>query len=659
MKANLILKNIGSHQGERKYNINSGKITIFEGANSSGKSTIIKSIATILSSPINSNNLKNEANNFGILPMDNRDSPLVNIFENDAKITLSYEDLNLEANILKNGTINTIFPENFQGNEIFLYTCMLLKNSKIQRYLASGDDNFQWIVSEMSYAGKYEEMNEINNSYIRLINAAKSTLKDVNKKIGHYIDENKNLKYKKKNQTTELKKVQGDIENLPPSKNPELKLLQEKESKLLKSIDTSKKRLENYKKEKIGKDFELKNISLDVDNLNIEIEKLDYESENLIKEIESIQNINSDNEYKNIMEQQELLKQVIEDLSEQKVLRELNNTILNARYESDTCPLCGNKIPMNKEKFSKKLKEIRKKIEDFTNKKTEIESNIKNSDNFIKTKRILPTKKNQLKKKSIEIGLKINNKKKIIDNTENIQNELKNIDSDTLREERAIKQNQEELKDIQKKVDIIRSEDKENSEIYQKEKRLLNEIHKLDVNIEKNNELIKEKSQLELFGINIPIEKTDQIINNLSDEFEEIELYLNEKITEQRTGAGKKFNSTINNIVKELKLEDFDDIYIDLEDYRLVVVRKGGKIQPLGALGGAERGIIGGILQISCKQTYLKEIPFFIGDDIILEFDPEMSETFMNYLKKLAVEDDLFIIITRISNSKQLKQVEI
>jgi len=246
---------------------------------------------------------------------------------------------------------------------------------------------------------------------------------------------------------------------------------------------------------------------------------------------------------------------------------------------------------MNKEKFSKKLKEIRKKIEDFTSKKTEIENNIKNSDNLIKTKRTLPSKKNQIKKKSIEMGNKINKKEKIIENSKLIQIDLKNIDSNTFREERDIKQNQEELKNIQKKVDIIRSEDKENSEVYQKEKRLLNEIQKLDVNIEKNNELIKEKSQLELFGINIPIEKTDQIINNLSDEFEEIELYLNEKITEQRTGAGKKFNSTINNIVKELKLEDFDDIYIDLEDYRLVVVRKGGKIQPLGALGGAERGI--------------------------------------------------------------------
>ena len=73
MKAKLILENIGSHRGIREYDINSGMITIFEGSNSSGKSTIIKSIATALSSPINSKNLFNEANKFGILPREGKD----------------------------------------------------------------------------------------------------------------------------------------------------------------------------------------------------------------------------------------------------------------------------------------------------------------------------------------------------------------------------------------------------------------------------------------------------------------------------------------------------------------------------------------------------------------------------------------------------------
>lgn len=659
MKAILILKNIGSHRGVRNYEINSGKITIFEGSNSSGKSTIIKSIATILSSPIESNNLKIEANNFGILPMDNKDSPIVNIFENEAKISLLYEHHDLNAILFKNGIINTEFPKNFHGNENFLYACMLLKNSKIQRYLASGDDNFQWIVSEMSYAGRYEELNETNNSYIRLINAAENILKDVDKKVGKYIDENKDCKNKEKKLLLDLSDVQEEIEKLPPSNNPELNSLKEQKTSLSKRLETSNKRLKGYKTQKKDIQYKLEIISSNIDNIDIEVEELTNNSENLRREVGEIKKIDPDNEYKNIMLQQEILREVIGSLSEQKLLRELNNSILNARYESDTCPICDSKISMKKEAFSTKLKEIRKKIDDLIRNKAEIEQSIANSDKNIKRKKTLPAKENRLKTISKEIGSKQGKKEKIDEQTKMIQNDLKNIQDGTIREEKELKQNQVKVNDVQKKIDIIRSEDKENSELYQKEKKLLNDIKKIEVNIEKNNELIKESSQMELFGKKIPIEKAGQIINNLSNEFEEVELYLNEKIIEQRTGAGKIFNSTIKDVMKDLKLEDFEDIYINLEDYSLVVVRKGGKMQPLGALGGAERGIIGGILQVSCKQTYLKDIPFFIGDDIILEFDPEMSETFMNYLKKLAVEEDLFIIITKISNSRQLNQLEI
>ncbi len=660
MKANLILKNIGSHRGIREYKIDSGKITIFEGSNSSGKSTIIKSIATILSCPIKSNNLKLEANNFGILPMNNKESPIVNIFENEAKISLSYEDFDLNAILLKDGSINIEFPGNFQGNENFLYACMLLKNSKIQRYLASGDDNFQWIVSEMSYAGRYEEMNETNNSYTRLSNAAKNTLRDIDKKVGKYINEIKDLKNKKKKLEGELKEIQNEIKNLPPSDNPELKSLLTLKSESLNNISTSEKRLETFEKEKNDMKSKLEKITSNIDDLDIEIDNLEKSSESLRKQIEDIQKINPENESKKIKETQKVRDKIIEDLSEKKVMRELNNVILNARFESDTCPICGSKIPMNKERFSEELKKLNKEIKALTEQKVDIENDIKKSEKKIQKKEELPKKELfQLKKISQEIGIKKGKKNQDSKDIGRIPEELKTKEDSILREEKDLKNNQEELENVERKIDVIRSEDKENSELYQKEKELLNNISKIEVSIGKNKELIKENSQIELFGIKIPIERADNIINNLTNEFEKIELYLNEKITEQRTGAGKKFNSTIKDVIKDLKLEDFEDIYIDLEDYRLVVVRKGGKNQPLGALGGAERGIIGGILQISCKQTYLKEIPFFIGDDIILEFDPEMSETFINYLKTLAIEDDLFIIVTKISNSKQLKQMEI
>jgi len=46
----------------------------------------------------------------------------------------------------------------------------------------------------MSHAGKYEELNEAIDSYIRLINAAKNNIKDLDEKIGKYLNEIKTLK---------------------------------------------------------------------------------------------------------------------------------------------------------------------------------------------------------------------------------------------------------------------------------------------------------------------------------------------------------------------------------------------------------------------------------------------------------------------------------
>ena len=138
-----------------------------------------------------------------------------------------------------------------------------------------------------------------------------------------------------------------------------------------------------------------------------------------------------------------------------------------------------------------------------------------------------------------------------------------------------------------------------------------------------------------------------------------INAYLIGKINDQKLGAGKKFNSTIKNVIKELQLENFEDIQINLDNYNLDIIKKGGKIQAPGSLGGAEKGIIGGILQISCKQTYLNEIPIFVGDDILLDFDPENAEKFINYLKKIAQTEDMFIIMTKPTNDPKITQIEI
>ncbi|KKK80173.1 hypothetical protein LCGC14_2826140, partial [marine sediment metagenome] len=90
-------------------------------------------------------------------------------------------------------------------------------------------------------------------------------------------------------------------------------------------------------------------------------------------EIEFIKKIDTVVEDSKIMENQEEVKKLIGELSSNKTLRELHNTILNSRHESDTCPLCNSKIPTNKEKSSNELKKKRKKIESLSKIRNDIQ----------------------------------------------------------------------------------------------------------------------------------------------------------------------------------------------------------------------------------------------------------------------------------------------
>ena len=212
---------------------------------------------------------------------------------------------------------------------------------------------------------------------------------------------------------------------------------------------------------------------------------------------------------------------------------------------------------------------------------------------------------------------------------------------------------------IQIKIDKIAEDYGELKKLNEKEKKIRDQLTKIKASIQKNRDHIKESSEIDISGIKVPVEKAEFIMTKLAEELKTINRFLMEKINEQKLGAAKKFNNSIKTVIEELNLKNFEIIQINTNTYLLEIFKTGGKPQAPGSLGGAEKGIIGGILQISCKQTYLKEIPFFVGDDIILEFDPENAKNFMNYLKKIAVEEDIFIVMTKPTNDAEIIQVEI
>ena len=655
MKGEIILENIGQYKGIKKYDLESGFITLFQGKNSLGKTTIIKSIAAALSPPIESENLIHEANKFGILPRKGQKAPLVNFDEENAKIILKYDKEIIETIIHKDGRINS----NFKGNEIFLYSCMLFKNSKIQEHLASGDYNFSWIVSEMSNAGKYEDIKENIDSYKRLNDVSKALLEDINEKIGNYITEINKFTEKKEDIEPKLKKVQNEIANMDLSQFPEYQKLIKEEEEKQKELKIAKSRFESAEKKAKTIENEIIGYDSEINSLNNQLNKYEKGIKDIMKKIEALSETPTDDLKNIIIKKQEELPALSEELGKKRSYKDIFHNIKQAKIESDECIICGSNIKLTQVQVEKKIKYLKVEIDEILTKKHEIDVEIETAKNKLKEAEKLPSEKKKLKNAKIAMNVASNTINDLKSKNQTMEDTLKKNQGDFSIVTKQIMELNAEIEKIKKDIMDYAKNVEELNVLEKKKRKLEKEIKDLEVFIEKNKELVKENSEIELFNIKIPIEKANGIIDKISTELKEINNFLNDNINEQRKGAAKKFNSSIKNVIQELNLANFENISIDLNDFSLKIINKGGKVQPHGSLGGAEKGIIGGILQISCKQTYLPDIPFFVGDDIILDFDPENAEKFMNYLKKIAQDEDIFIVMTKPTTDTSITKIQI
>ncbi len=108
-------------------------------------------------------------------------------------------------------------------------------------------------------------------------------------------------------------------------------------------------------------------------------------------------------------------------------------------------------------------------------------------------------------------------------------------------------------------------------------------------------------------------------------------------------GAVDLFNKNINDIYKEMGFTTFRDIKITKEILRgrltsldAVVEHASGKKQSLSSLSKAEQLTLGLVFQISAKENYIPNFPFFVIDDNMNTFDPDRSRSILKYLSDKA-----------------------
>ena len=216
-----------------------------------------------------------------------------------------------------------------------------------------------------------------------------------------------------------------------------------------------------------------------------------------------------------------------------------------------------------------------------------------------------------------------------------------------------IQSQSKKIEQKEKERDLIDSQREKNKETDLKvneRKNLTKNSGKVEKEISDLEFKIDQSSYIEILGFKINVSKAKMIINDLGTIIYNTNDYLILRIKEQREGAAKKFNENIKNIIKELNFSEFKEISLDLENYNLNIIRKDNTYQPINSLSGGEKVVVSSLLQISAKETYNRDIPFIVGDDIILKMDDERREVFESYLKSIAKENDWFIILTRITD---------
>ncbi len=643
MNTTLKITNIGKYRGEHKFEFENGIVTKIQGENALGKTLLIKSIAAAISLPIKSELIKEEAIKFGIL------GPLVNDQSEIGEIEL-FDEKNQFKVILSNDGAAEVHSKT-KGNEKFLYAGTSMKNSRMRESISKGQSDFKWIIDEMSLANAYSQ-------YLAII---ESTRESIDIKIIEI-----------QNSEADLQKTEGKIAELESKLPPLTKELNSIETKIIatQTDEKDQKNKEDYNNKLIRIKGELKKIQKGIDDSKKELNTKKGEIKSLQKiiaksESELLESMKAIDEYKTINEKQ--IKEEIDKIQQNLVpLREKKGLILGqkelyelakdkaikSKTEEVACPLCHDGKVI--------LKNIENELNTFYNELTEINSQM---DVQIVKINTLQAKVNEKNEKLPPLLKDLKDKKAQFNESKpkltNIEREIKGLDISIKNDEESILPIQSQVKEYEVKIAEIeerfKNTTKEGKKLIASRDRIRDSITKIETQIDALNEELRNKGRILFYDIEFEIPTLRKLLPELNREILNVRTKLLEKINHQRRDAAENFNLTIEKVLKNLQFTELKSVRINLDNFNLEVFSKNNSRRNLSTLSGAEQGVIAALLQLSCKEAYVPEIPFFIADDSFLDLDPNKTKKLRKYLQDVAVEQKLYIIIVELTDDKEVK----
>jgi len=632
MEATLRIRDVGGLKGLHEYGLRRGKVNYVKAPNAAGKTSLIRALMAVLSLPAEgmSTTMNSEAVSLGI--KSNETSPhegFVNIRSDVATVELITEEGSKGYSVTSNGTIKSL-PD---GDEKFLIAGVLTSGSRIARQLVAGDDDFSWAIDELSYAARYSEAKELAQS---LMENATREKERIGKDIQRLYELDKDLqlltdreedhekKVKEEEKKIKLDETRGAREGLRKAitkYHEEIEKLEGEVAPVKRYANELKETLSKTSKKITEKDNEYKSIDLS---------KLEKEAEDLQR--------TTDNQISQLKSERESLQGTL------NLFQMALSTLINAKKSSVTCPLCDeghinkNKVEEIVEETAKRISTTNERIRKLNEKLLQMQSTLDKQKNL---KTLLKEELENLRRQ--EHGIKVQ--------WENEQDKINQQDE-------FIRQKQEKISELESKLrsitSQIRVEDKKIKVVLDEVEEDLAKIRLEKTKIRRERGLLEKKKigqeEVDPRLAEAIYKKWISYLNTIID-------YCKKGVEENRESAKEMFNKNIDKLMEELGFTDFGRIWLT-RDNRLMVEREGRRPQPIRTLSTAERSIIGTLLQITLKKTYLTNVPFFVLDDVVMSFDESRKKKIFDYLEKEAKENNWFILVTKLDEKLTAIKIE-
>ncbi len=633
MEVELTLENVGGLRGKHKFEFERGAVTLAEGSNTAGKSSLVKGLVSVLSVPPDgdfSEFANREARALGVRTEEkSAREGFVNVHEDAASAELRMDGQIAEYSVTRDGKIKTL-PE--IGNEGFLMAGVLSKDCKVMRQLQEGDDDFAWAVTKLSLAQYYDQIKD--GVLTRREDAAERArlIADKMKRLSKISADKEKLE-------KDLQKVSKEVEALQGRAEKVKGLLVKRK----KASDT-----------KIDLQAKIGNIEGAMAKTKRELDEHTKTSNKLASRIASLsEKIDAARKKagadENVKRSDQLEKEVDQLIDERTKLEGILNLFVTAQSSvkgqkgDGACPLCENGR-ISEKQIEKKLSSLRAEKEEINGRIVKL--NKERTDLLSLSTRIeqevLGLQKEKKAAETEKVGIE--------SLVKSVGGRLKNQTFEFDDYSKRIKQSEAEIESLSK---LSPGEDQKVMDEFDKKDAIREDI---SYKLRKIAEELADSAEV-VEGKTLPLERAKVVFDRFVAVLDDMIGFSDGRAKEHRETARTRFNQNVNELLGELKFKEFRTVKLN-EDYRLYVERRKGTsndyvLQQVKTLSGSEKMAIAIILELALKETYIPGLPFFVLDDVVVEFDDDRKKTVIDYLRRIAKEKDWSVIVTNLDETKR------